>query len=696
MKNLKTLLQSSYFYILLFIITSIYVIVSTNVIEYKSKYSGLENKFVAKIDSISIDGDLLKIDLFAKEKIIGNYYFNSEEEKLSFTYLYEIGDIVEIEGSLRIPSNNTNPNLFNYKKHLYRNKIFYLLKIEKISLIEKNNNIFMMVKNDLLNRINKLSKSGAYVNAFVLGDVGMIDVDVQGNYREIGISHLFSISGMHITLMALFLFWLFEKTGGMKYIIVVIALFFYLVLIGFVASAVRAALMFILINVNKLFKLEIDIFRLMVLAVLIMVILDPFIVYNIGFQYSCIVSMFLMLFSDNINNLNGYVSKLLMTSYMAFLASIPISLYNFYELNFLSIFNNLVFVPLVNFILFPLSIIVLFFPFFDNLLFITISVMEELASILNVEYFSIIFIKLNLCFYFFYYLLVYIGLKNKKYLVFLLLLLFVHSNYNKFFKSDYMLMIDVGQGDSILFYSDNKTVLIDTGGSVTFSKEEWQIRKKSYSIASDTIIPLLKSLGIKKIDYLFLTHGDLDHLGEADKLVNSFVVERVLFNNYSFNQSEEKVINLLENKKINYSSVNANEMVNIGNFNFLVGIREYNNENDNSIVLMVEREDFRVLLMGDASVKVENDLVDSGFVRKVDILKIGHHGSKTSTSEKFLEVTNPSLAIISAGRNNLFNHPNNEVVDRLKSRNILIHSTKEDGAFWIKFNKKVSTFKYPA
>ena len=696
MKNLKTLLLSNYLYILLTISVLIYVVVSTNIIKYDSKYSGFENKFVASITSISIDGDLLKLGLLGEEKLIGSYYFKSEEEKLSFSSLYGLGDVIELEGSLALPSNNTNPNLFNYKKHLYRNKTFYLLKIDKLSLMKKNSDIFMMVKNGLLNRINSLSKSSAYVYAFILGDVGLIDEDVQSNYRDIGISHLFSISGMHITIMAMFLFWLCKRLGGIKYFIIMLVLFFYLILIGFVASAFRAALLFMLINISKLLKLEIDVFRLMILTVFIMIILNPFIIYNIGFQYSCIVSIALMLFSDNINSLSGYIKKLLMTSYIAFLASIPISLYNFYEINFLSIFSNLVFVPLVNFILFPLSIVTLIFTFFDDFLYFVITIMEGLSRLLNIEYFSVVFIKLNILVYVLYYLVIYIALKNKKFLVLLVLFLFVHTNYNNLFKSDYMLMVDVGQGDSLLFHSDNKTVLIDTGGSITFPKKDWQIRNKTYSIANDTLIPLLKSLGIKRIDFLFLTHGDLDHLGEVDELVNGFVVERVLFNNYSFNSSEEKIIKLLENKEIDYLSVKDNDVINVGNFKFLVGIREYDNENDNSIVLMVERYDFKMLLMGDASVKTERDLIKSNFIKKVDIVKIGHHGSKTSTSEEFLEVAKPSLALISAGRNNLFNHPSNEVVERLGYKNILIHSTKEDGAFWIKFNKKVSIFNYPA
>ena len=695
MKSLRTILRSNYFYLLLFLTTLIYVIICTEIIEYQSKYSGTENSFMARIDHISIDGDLLKLRLTSNEKLIGSYYFKNEEEKISFGKNYKLGDIVKLVGHLEVPNNNTNPNLFNYKRYLYRNKIFYLLKIEDISLIKNNSNIFMVVKNVLTNRINDLHKSGNYVNAFILGDVGLINEDIQSNYRNIGISHLFSISGMHITLMAMFLFWLLKKVGNIKYFIVLFLIVFYLVVIGFVASAVRASLMFVLIRINKVCKLELDILKLMFLTAFIMIILNPFIIFNIGFQYSCIVSIFLVMFSDVINSSHGYLRKLLMTSYIAFLASIPISLYNFHELNFLAVFNNLLFVPLVNFILFPLSIVTLLFPVLDDLLFAVISFMERLSGFLDIKEFSLVFIRLNIIFYFVYYGVIYLCLKRKKYIFVLILILFIHSNYNFLFKSDYMLMIDVGQGDAILFHSDNKTVLIDTGGSIMFPKEEWKVRNVKYSIAKDTLLPLFKSFGIRKLDYLILTHGDLDHLGEADELIDEFKIDEVLFNNYEVNNNEKKIIELLEKKRIKYSFIRNGDFFEVGNFNFFVGIVEYKNENDNSIVLMVERDNLKILLMGDAPVRVEHDLIKSGFIEKANIVKIGHHGSKTSTSTEFLNATFPDVVLISAGRNNLFKHPNDEVVERLEDRNISIYDTRLNGAVLFKFNNFVSISTYP-
>ena len=694
LKSLKILLRSNYLYVLLFIIALIYILMNTVITKHSSKYTGQEGEFVAVIGDISIDGDLLRMELRAEERLIGSYYFKTEEEKTLFSGSYELGDVVCVRGNLTGPSNNANPNMFNYKKYLYRNKMFYLLEIENISLVNKNKNIFFSIKNMLIKRIDSLNKSSDYVYAFVLGDSSNLDREVKSTYRDIGIVHLFSISGMHIGMFSAFLLWLFKPLGNKKYGIVIILLLVYLVLINFVVSAIRAVLLFALITINKLLKLGISSFKLLLLTIFIIIFLNPFIIYNIGFQYSCIVSGFLMVFSDKINCKTGYFSKLFVISYIAFLAGMPISLYNFFELNLLTVLNNLIFVPFVTFILFPLSLLTLVLPFLDGILFGISSIMEWVSRLLSFDICSFVFIKLDVYIYIVYYLIIYLALKNRGCLIVLGMALLLHTNYNMLFKSDYMLMIDVGQGDSFLFHSNNKTILIDTGGRVLFKQEAWRKRETAYDMANDTLIPIFKSLGIKKLDYLCLTHGDFDHMGEAEKIVNNFVVRKVLFNNYELNELEKRLIDVLEQEGINYQFANNGDKLKVGNFEFLVGIKEYNNENDNSIVMLVKRISFKFLLMGDAGVDVEKDLMEDEFMGMVDVLKLGHHGSKTSTSEALLEFANPQIALVSAGRNNRYNHPNKEVMDRLKDRNVFVHSTQDSGAFLIKFKDRVSIFTF--
>ena len=235
------------------------------------------------------------------------------------------------------------------------------------------------------------------------------------------------------------------------------------------------------------------------------------------------------------------------------------------------------------------------------------------------------------------------------------------------------MVIDVKQGDSSLIYNDNKSILIDTGGII------------NKNVSNNTII-MLKSLGIRKIDYLILTHGDYDHMGEAINLVNNFKVEKVIFNCGPYNDLEKNLIKVLDKKKIKYYSCIKKLNINDNKLYFLQ-TKEYDNENDNSNVIYTELNNYKLLLMGDASTTTEKEILDKYNLLDIDVLKVGHHGSKTSSSEEFISDINPRYSVISVGKNNRYGHPNKEVLENLG--NSKIYRTDEDGSimFKIKNNK---------
>ena len=237
--------------------------------------------------------------------------------------------------------------------------------------------------------------------------------------------------------------------------------------------------------------------------------------------------------------------------------------------------------------------------------------------------------------------------------------------------------LDVGQGDSILIsYPHNQlNILIDTGGSYY---------SQNYSIVQSKTIPYLKSQGITKIDYLIISHGDYDHIGEATNLINKFKVDKVIFNNDDYNEIEKELINVLNNKNIKYYQ-NIQEITTKINKLYILNNQLYDNENDNSNVIYFSYNKFKMLLMGDAGVEVEEDLLKKYSINNINVLKVGHHGSKTSTSKKFIENINPQFAVISVGKNNRYGHPNNEVLDYLSRSKI--YRTDVDGSIIFKINK---------
>ena len=173
-------------------------------------------------------------------------------------------------------------------------------------------------------------------------------------------------------------------------------------------------------------------------------------------------------------------------------------------------------------------------------------------------------------------------------------------------------------------------------------------------------------------------------MGEAINLVNNFKVEKVIFNCGEFNELELDLFKVLDKKKIPYYSCIKKLNINNNKLYFLNN-KEYGNENDNSNVIYTELNNYKFLLMGDAGVEVEQDLIKKYNLQDIDVLKVGHHGSKTSSSEEFVNEVSPKYSIISVGKNNFYGHPSKEVLDTLS--NSKIYRTDIDGSIVIKINK---------
>ena len=183
-------------------------------------------------------------------------------------------------------------------------------------------------------------------------------------------------------------------------------------------------------------------------------------------------------------------------------------------------------------------------------------------------------------------------------------------------------------------------------------------------------------------------HGDYDHMGEAINLVENFKVDEVIFNCAEFNQLEQELIKALEKKKIPYYSC-IKELNIDDNKLYFLNNKDYGNENDNSSVIYTKLNNYKFLFMGDAGVEVEEDLIEKYNLQDIDVLKVGHHGSKTSSSKKFIDEIEPKYSIISVGKNNRYGHPNNEVLNNIKDSKI--YRTDLDGS--IMFKIKNDKFK---
>ena len=168
---------------------------------------------------------------------------------------------------------------------------------------------------------------------------------------------------------------------------------------------------------------------------------------------------------------------------------------------------------------------------------------------------------------------------------------------------------------------------------------------------------------------------------EAINLVNKFKVENVIFNCGEFNDLENELIKVLDKKKIKYYS--CIKEINIDNAKlYFLQTKEYDNENDNSNVIYTELNGYKFMFMGDAGIEKEKDILDKYNISDIDVLKVGHHGSKTSSSKDFINGINPKYSIISVGKNNRYGHPNKEILNNLEGSKI--YRTDQDGSIMFK------------
>lgn len=602
------------------------------------------------------------------------------------------GDYIKITGELQIPNNTTIFHGFDFKTYLNNQNIQYTLFSDDFYFTHHQFTI-MQWQYQLASKIEQTfpPMTTAYLKAWLLGITDGLDEEIQDTYSNLGIIHLFAISGLHVGLLSSLFSYVLKRLGiieEVSQILLIIALFLFMVISGASASIVRASGMSILFILNHRLNLKLSSLDVFSLILLINILLNPLQVYQLGFIYSYWLTFVLICLQATFKALKPQ-TLFFFLPFIAQLASAPLQLYFYYELNVLSYLINLLIIPLVSMFLLPLLLMTVIFSFIAPMTEYLLALFEGMMQWSSTFLFwnwrvgsyslnfliGILFLFLLSCYWFERKLNVLIWIISVSLIVFLFEGHYVLVNQSTF------TMLDVGQGDSFVIQSPFRqcNIVVDTGGQSAYNG-------KSKEIFSNTLEPFLKGEGIRKIDYLILTHGDFDHAGEAISLLKTFHVNEILINQYPMNELMKEIEQVAHQMETKIRSVNQGDTLLCGNqrLKFLQSNQMKESENEASLVFTLQMDGFSGLLTGDMGITEEDEILKHYSLEQLTVYKAAHHGSKMSNSYSFLKQLNPMISIVSSGRNNRYGHPSVTLIENLNQLQIPLLNTQIHGSIRFK------------
>lgn len=720
---LRVILSSKIIIILIVssLISGMYVVYLEN--EYNTKY---EDKYEEiqligtiisnKIEKQNVCEYTVKIKTFNKNKKYKNTKMILKVKK-SQNISLEYGQIVKITGGFEKATTMRNKGGFNYRSYLKTKQIHGIVTANSINIIKQkglsivhvciNNMRVKIIEN--LQKILSKENSGLCIG-ILIGNSNYISKEIKEEFRDSSLSHMLAVSGAHVSYIIVGITILISKlkiNKKMKDSILIVVLIFFIILTGGSPSVQRACISASIMILAGIMNKQSDVINNLSISLIIILLINPYNLLNTGMIMSFAGTIGILYFNNILQNVENIeskknktvdkIKKAIIITICANLTILPISLYSYNTLSATFIFSNLIASPLLGII-----IILGFFTFFISLISTKLALLP--GTILN----FFISILINICKFFsqiklskiyiktpsiwiiiLYYIATFgigyiIKLKRKnvlhiwekkiikklsirKMVVYITVLALIMNYFPSIRNGLEINFIDVGQGDSMLITTEgNKKILVDGGGS----------KDSNYDVGESTLLPFLLDKGVTKIDFVIISHFDSDHCQGLFTILENLKINRVVISKQeeeseNYNRFKE----IVKNRKIKVIIVKKGHIIKIDKYTKIRVLwpreeqLQENILNNNSIVAKLEYEKFSLLLTGDIEEIAEDELIQEYNKSTLEstVLKVAHHGSKTSSVQKFLNMVHPKIALIGVGEKNTFGHPNSGVIERLEN-----------------------------
>ncbi|WP_168157262.1 DNA internalization-related competence protein ComEC/Rec2 [Sporosarcina ureilytica] len=613
--------------------------------------------------------------------------------------------------SIEIPS---HPYAFNMEQYLRMYGASGILKVDRIFSYKINKSFttrLLTQRKNVQQHIRETFPESLIpeAEALLIGDRSGMSEEDAANYRKLGITHLFAISGLHVGLLV---FIVRECLLRLKIrrenvdVLLIILLPLYAIIAGGAPSVWRAVIVTILVLLTIYGRLPMKLDSALAISAIGFMLYKPYVIFQPGFQLSYLAALSLILSSKILSRQSSKLKLSFLVTMISQLSLYPILLLHFYELSLSSFLVNLLYVPLYSVVILPMNLILLLLtsvamPIAKLLFFLYVpfralidqgtvwlsaipyqlwnpgrpaSIALVLAVVGVVRFFTLYEVreKLSRC-------LPYVLIPT-----FLIQFLpYTESQLR-------VTYLDVGQGDSIVIELPYKrgVYMIDTGGTVSFGEKTWRSPTTPFEVGRKIVVPYLKGRGITEVDKLIISHAHIDHMGGAHEVVEDIRVKEIHIPKNSGDVEEmEKLVRAANDRKVSIMEMKDGNGWENNDFGFYyVGpqTEEYVG-NDSSLALYMTTTGPSFLFTGDMEEAAERKfLTKYKFMDfKNPILKVGHHGSKTSSTDSFIKALQPKLAVISAGRNNRFGHPSKEVLETFQKYQVPVFVTADNGSITV-------------